>query len=175
MSASSHEMNVPVVVMGVAGCGKSFVGDALAQALGARFIEGDRLHPEENIRLMAAGVPLNDGNREGWLEAIGQEIAAGSASGERIVATCSALKRRYRDQLRAIVPSLVFVHLALTPEAARERVAARKDHFMPTSLVDSQFADLEPPSADEAAISLDAVRPLDEIVRDALEYLRNGS
>ena len=175
MPANPQNMNAPIVVMGVAGCGKSFVGAALAQALDARFIEGDRLHPEENIALMAAGTPLTDENREGWLNAVGHEIAAGMASGDRIVATCSSLKRRYRNRLRAIVPSLVFVHLALTPEAARERVAARKDHFMPTSLVDSQFADLEPPSADEAAIRLEAVRPLAELVRDATAFLRNSS
>ena len=166
------EQHAPVVVMGVAGCGKSFVGAALAQATGARFIEGDRLHPEENIALMAAGIPLTDENREGWLDAVGRDIAANLASGDRVVATCSALKRSYRDRLRAIVPSLVFVHLVLTPEVARVRVAARTAHFMPTSLVDSQFADLEPPSPDEAALALEAVRPLDELVREAVAYLR---
>ena len=164
----------PVVVMGVAGCGKSLVGAALAKALGARFLEGDRLHPPENVALMAAGIPLTDENRAGWLDAVGREIAAGLATGDGVAATCSALKRRYRDRLRAAAPSLVFVHLALDPATARERVAARQGHFMPSSLVDSQFADLEAPAADEAALTLDAVRPLDELVREARAFLRTN-
>lgn len=162
----------PAVVMGVAGCGKSVVGAALAQALGARFIEGDRLHPAENVKLMAGGTPLTDDHRIGWLDAIGGEIAVASASGGGAVAACSALKRRYRDRLRRLVPTLVFLHLSVDPTTARMRVLARKGHFMPPSLIDSQFADLEPPGPDEAALTLDAMRPVDELVAEAVAFLR---
>lgn len=162
----------PVVVMGVAGCGKSVVGSALAEALGARFVEGDRLHPLENVAKMSAGRPLVDSDRAGWLDAIGREVAGEVAEGRPAVAACSALKRRYRDALRAHVPSLVFVHLALDPETARRRVLSRKSHFMPPSLVDSQFADLEPLQADEAGIALDAMQPLHVVVDAAISFVK---
>lgn len=165
----------PVVVMGVAGCGKSVVGAALARALSAGFIEGDMLHPAENVALMAGGTPLTDLHREGWLDAIGGEIGAQMRTGASVVAACSALKRSYRDRLRQKVPSLVFLHLAVDPDTARERVLARKGHFMPPSLVDSQFADLEPPGAGEAALTLDALRPVDELVEEAMAFLRAGA
>jgi gluconokinase len=161
----------PVVVMGVAGCGKSVVGAALAEALGARFVEGDRLHPLENVAKMSAGKPLDDADRAGWLDAIGREVAGEVADGRRAVAACSALKRRYRDALRARTPSLVFVHLALDPETARLRVLSRKSHFMPPSLVDSQFADLEPLQADEAGVTLDALQPLPAVVAAAVSFV----
>lgn len=160
-----------VVVMGVAGCGKSLMGTALAGALGARFIEGDRLHPPESIALMAAGTPLTDEDRAGWLDAVGREIAR-QRKDRRVVATCSALKRRYRDRLRAHAAPLVFLHLALDPAAARQRVASREGHFMPAGLVDSQFAALEPPQADETALTLDATRPVKELLAEAIALLR---
>lgn len=162
----------PVVVMGVAGCGKSVVGSALATALGAGFVEGDRLHPDENVARMSAGIPLTDADRAGWLDAVGCAIAAETLAGRPVVAACSALKRRYRDVLRARVPSLVFLHLAIDPETARRRVLLRRSHFMPPSLVDSQFADLEPPQADEAAVELDAGRPVDVLAAEAAALLR---
>jgi gluconokinase len=160
-----------VVVMGVTGCGKTEVGRALAARLGARFIEGDSLHPPENIAKMSAGVPLTDDDRAGWLEKIAAEIAASTAAGERTVAGCSALKRRYRDRLRAKNPRLVFVHLVIDRETAHRRVAARRGHFMPSSLVDSQFAALEPPGPDEAALPLDGTRPVDELVSETAAVL----
>jgi gluconokinase len=156
-----------VVVMGVTGSGKSTVGARLAVSLGCRFVEGDTLHPPENIAKMSAGIPLTDEDREGWLDAIGRQLAAAAARGEGVVASCSALKRRYRDQLRGHVPGAVFVHLALDAVTARRRVAGRNGHFMPPSLVDSQFASLEPPAADEAAVVLDACLPVPELVRAA--------
>ncbi|MER9618902.1 gluconokinase [Mesorhizobium sp. M0207] len=157
--------------MGVAGCGKSVVGEALAAALGAVFIEGDRLHPPENVARMASGQPLTDALREGWLDAIGQRMAASVASGQGVVAACSALKRSYRDRLRGFCADIVFVYLEIDPATAKQRVGNRKGHFMPASLVDSQFATLEAPAADEAAMALDGTRPVADTVATALSLL----
>lgn len=164
-----------VVVMGVSGAGKTVIGEALAEALGALFIEGDRLQPPENVARMAAGLPLTDELRAGWLQRVGTEIAAARASGMPAVAACSALKRAYRDRLRALNPSLVFIHLELDPETARARVAARKGHFMPASLVDSQFATLERPGGDERAFALNALRPVEELVATAASLIRSST
>ena len=161
-----------VVVMGVAGCGKSVVGSALAEALGCRFIEGDKLHPPENVARMAGGQPLTDAHREGWLGAVGAQLSEAARAGTGGVAACSALKRAYRDRLRRFCPGLVFVHLAIDKEAARARVGRRKGHFMPATLVDSQFATLEPPMADETALTLDGTRPVAELVAEAAAFLK---
>lgn len=162
-----------VVVMGVTGSGKSVVGLALADALGARFVEGDELHPPENIARMAGGLPLTDAHREGWLDTIGDRIAAAGAEGLGVVAACSALKRIYRDRLRRAAPGLVFVYLKVEPAIALRRVGSRKGHFMPASLVDSQFATLEPPGADENALVLDASRPVSELVDAAERHIKS--
>jgi gluconokinase len=163
-----------IVVMGVAGCGKSAVGVALAAALGVTFIEGDRLHPPENVARMASGEPLTDELREGWLDAIGERIAASVGKGEGVVAACSALKRSYRDRLSGFCPQIVFLYLEIDPATARRRVGNRKGHFMPASLVDSQFAILEPPAADERALTLDATRPVGEVVAAAVRQMRRS-
>ncbi|AZO57639.1 MAG: gluconokinase [Mesorhizobium sp.] len=163
-----------VVVMGVAGCGKSALGIALAAALGAVFIEGDRLHPPENVARMARGEPLTDQLREGWLDAIGDDIAASIGKGQGVVAACSALKRGYRERLRGFCPDIVFLYLEIDPATARRRVGNRQGHFMPASLVDSQFAILEPPGADERALTLDATRPVDELVAQAMRSMRRS-
>jgi len=155
-----------VVVMGVAGCGKSTVGIALCERVGARMIEGDAFHPESNIRKMSAGVPLDDADRAGWLVRLGEELAKAVAGGETVVLACSALKRRYRDMLRAAVPELGFVYLELTPDEARERVAHRRGHFMPATLIESQFRDLEPPRNEQHVLSVRATAPLEAIVED---------
>lgn len=160
-----------VVVMGVTGCGKTEVGRALAARLDGHFIEGDSLHPSENIAKMSAGVPLTDEDRAGWLKRVATEIAGSIGVGEATVAGCSALKRRYRDVLRGPNPGLMFIHLDIDIETARRRVAARTGHFMPASLVESQFADLEPPAADEEALILDATRPIDELVDRAFAFV----
>lgn len=157
-----------IVVMGVAGCGKTVVGEALAKSLCAVFIEGDRLHPPENVARMARGEPLTDALREGWLDAIGERIAASIADGQRAVAACSALKRSYRDRLRRFCPGIVFLYLKIDRETAWRRVAARKGHFMPAILVDSQFATLEEPGRDEQAVTVDATRTVAGIARQAL-------
>lgn len=160
-----------VVVMGVAGCGKSAVGKALARALGAHFIEGDALQPPENVARMSRGEALTDELRAGWLDAVGQSMKAALVGGEGAVAACSALKRSYRDRLRRIEPSVLFVHLDISPDTARRRVANRRGHFMPASLVDSQFATLEPPMADEDAFSISAEKPIADIVKAVLAFL----
>lgn len=163
-----------IVVMGVAGCGKSAVGTMLATALGAVFIEGDRLHPPENVARMASGEPLTDQLREGWLDAIGERIAASVKSGQGVVAACSALKRSYRERLTGFCPAIVFVYLEIDAATARRRVGNRKGHFMPASLVDSQFAILEPPASDERALTLDATRPIGELVAVSVRQIRKS-
>ncbi|MBL8583251.1 MAG: gluconokinase [Rhizobiaceae bacterium] len=163
--------SLALVVMGVAGSGKTTVGEALAQALGAYYIEGDRLQPPENVARMASGVPLTDEHRRGWLDAVGREVAAAAARGENAVAACSALKHAYRDRLRALCPAIRFLYLDVDPATAEKRVGSRRGHFMPASLVDSQFADLEPPTPDENALRLDATRPAGELVKQALALL----
>ena len=157
--------------MGVAGCGKSVVGSALAAALGAIFVEGDGLHPPENVARMASGEPLTDALREGWLDAIGRQIAASAGSGQSVVATCSALKRSYRERLRGFCRGIVFVYLEVDPATAKRRVGNRKGHFMPASLVDSQFAILEAPAAEEPALTLDGTRPVAKLVSEAVSLL----
>lgn len=155
---------VIVVVMGVAGSGKTVVGSGLAEALGGRFAEGDRFHPPQNIRRMSSGLPLRDEDRWGWLDAIAAEISDAERHGETLVVACSALKRVYRDRLRRASPNLRFVYLEIGRDVAAARVAARKDHFMPASLVDSQFDTLEPPASGEDALTLDGTRDAAELV-----------
>ncbi len=139
------------VVMGVAGSGKSLIGAAFARALGVDFVEGDEYHPAENVRRMASGVPLTDEDRAGWLRALAARIGEARATGTGLVVTCSALKRSYRDVLRAEADDLQFVFLRGPRALIAERLASRRGHFMPPSLLDSQFATLEEPSADEQA------------------------
>jgi gluconokinase len=147
---------VIVVVMGVSGSGKTLIGSALADALGGRFVEGDQFHPPENIARMSSGMPLRDEDRWGWLDAIAIEINEAERNGETLVVACSALKRIYRDRLRLASRHLRFVYLEIGRDVAAARVAARKGHFMPASLIESQFADLQPPAPDENALKLDA-------------------
>ena len=160
-----------VVVMGVSGSGKTVVGSALAEALGGRFVEGDRFHPPENINRMSAGLPLRDEDRWGWLDAIAVEIGEAGRRGETLVVACSALKRIYRDRLRLANRNLRFVYLEIGRDVASARVAARKGHFMPASLIDSQFADLEPPMPDEGALTLAAAEDPAQIVAHAASLM----
>jgi gluconokinase len=155
---------VIVVVMGVSGCGKTVVGGALAAAIGGRFIEGDKYHPPENISRMASGQPLRDQDRWSWLDAIAVEIGDAGRQGGTLVVACSALKRVYRDRLRRASQNILFVYLEIDRDTAAARVGARKGHFMPASLIESQFADLEPPSPDEGALKLDATRDPADLV-----------
>lgn len=162
---------VLVVVMGVSGSGKTLIGSGLADGLEGRFAEGDRFHPPENIARMSAGMPLRDEDRWGWLDAIAIEINEAERHGETLVVACSALKRIYRDRLRLASRRLRFVYLEIGREVAEARVAARKGHFMPASLIDSQFADLQPPSPDEGVLKLDAARNPAELVAYATSVL----
>ncbi|CAH0311118.1 Gluconokinase [Massilia sp. Bi118] len=143
------------VIMGVSGCGKSEVGKRLADVLGAEFIEGDRFHPDENVRKMSAGIALTDADREGWLTLLAHELARACAGGREVVLACSALKRAYRDTLRVSGCDVRFVHLHGSRETIAARMGARAGHFMPLSLLDSQLRDLEPLEGDEAGMVLD--------------------
>jgi gluconokinase len=157
-----------VVVMGVAGCGKSLVGARLAAALGLDLIEGDDFHPSGNIQKMRQGVPLTDADRAQWLDRLARELADAT---QGAVLTCSALKRSYRDTLRAAAPDLRFLHLALTAHQAMERVASRTDHFYPPSLVASQFEALEDPAGEPGVRVVDASAHIDRIVDEASAWL----
>lgn len=166
----ADEFRYHVVVMGVAGCGKSTVGAALALRLGAEFLDGDSLHPQSNIDKMASGTPLNDDDRAPWLAEIGRRFPASNSS---LVIACSALKRSYRDIIRSADPSVVFVHLHGTPELLNARMTARPGHFMPASLLDSQLATLEPLGVDEAGIVVDIALPVEDIVDGAAAALES--
>ncbi|WP_029260553.1 MULTISPECIES: gluconokinase [unclassified Microbacterium] len=144
-------MSVRVVVMGPSGSGKSTVGAFLAESLGARFIDGDDLHPAANVRKMAAGVPLDDTDRLPWLRLVGETLQ----SEDRVVVACSALKRVYRDVIRTGAPETFFAELAIGRAVLEERVRLRADHFMPAALLDSQLQTLESLEADEAGIRVD--------------------
>ena len=155
-------MASPIVVMGVSGSGKSTVGAALAQRLRVPFADADDFHPPANIAKMTAGQPLDDDDRYPWLEAIGEWLAKHCGNGG--VMSCSALKRKYRDQLRRHCEGVEFLHLAGTPEVIGRRQASRPGHFMPASLLASQFATLEPLGPDESGIAIDVDQDIDSIV-----------
>ena len=157
-----------VVVMGVSGCGKTAVGSLLAQRLGARFIDADDLHPPDNVEKMRAGIPLDDADRAPWLRLLNARLREVTAAGEPVVLACSALKQRYRDTLAAGVPGLRFVHLAGSRELIAARLAARQHRYMPTTLLDSQFATLEPPAE---AVVVDVALPLEAAVEAAVRAL----
>jgi gluconokinase len=163
-------MSAVIVVMGVTGAGKSTVGTLLAERLGVPFRDADDFHPPSNITKMSAGQPLTDDDRWPWLDAIGAHLAAHRGSG--CVVTCSALKRAYRDRLRAAAPGLCFIHLHGDLALVAARQAARQGHFMPASLVPSQFATLETPAPDEGVITLDVAATPDALVAEAIAALR---
>ena len=152
------------VVMGVAGSGKSTIGTALARALGVTYVEGDAHHPPENVKRMAAGIPLTDEDRAGWLRSLAMQVRAAKAAGRGLVIACSALKRAYRDILRAEAPDLRFVFLRGDGALLAERLASRRGHFMPTSLLESQLATLEEPDPVEDAWVCDITESPDEII-----------
>jgi len=159
-----------VVVMGVAGTGKTTIGPLLATRIGVPYAEGDDFHPPANIAKMSAGVPLTDEDRWPWLDAIG--AWAHGRAGLGGVVSSSALKRAYRDRLRAEAPGVVFVHLAGDRALIEDRMAHRQGHFMPTTLLDSQFATLQPLEPDEAGVVVDVSGSPEEITARAVEALR---
>lgn len=162
---------VPVVVMGVCGSGKSTVASLLAQRLGRPFLEGDDLHPPENVERMAAGVSLTDADRQGWLESIARRLAMADSSGGGLVVSCSALKRQYRDILRAGCPNLVLVHLRADRALLLERLTARTGHYMGSGMLDSQLEILEEPASPERFLSCEVDVPAHEVVDRATRWL----
>ena len=160
-----------VAVMGVAGAGKTTIGRVLATKLDARFVEGDDLHPPENRRKMEAGIPLTDRDREPWLEALRVRMGQEAERGGTAVFTCSCLRRDHRRRLRRSQPQIRFVYLEVDPGTAAERTRGRSGHFFGARLVDSQFEALEEPLD---AIVLDARRPPDEVVAEAVRRLDLG-
>lgn len=157
-----------VVVMGPSGNGKSTLGAALADRLALPFIEGDDCHPPANLAKMARGEPLDDADRAPFLAAVGAALAAHPAGA---VAACSALKRRYRDQLRAAVPQVLFVLPQIDRATLHHRMASRAGHFMPPSLLDSQLAALELPAAGEQALLVDGTLPLPQLLGQIGDWL----
>lgn len=155
---------MPLVVMGVSGSGKSTVAAALAGALGGIYLDADDFHPPASVAKMTAGVPLTDEDRMPWLEVVGQAVVAQAARGRLAVVACSALRRRYRDALRAAAGDLFFVQLDGTPELLAERMAARADHFMPPALLRSQLDALEPLEPDERGVVVSVDQPVEHIV-----------
>jgi len=156
------------VVMGVAGSGKSAVGALFARALGVEFVEGDSYHPPENIAKMSAGIPLTDADRQGWLRALAARLRDAHQAGRALVLACSALKRAYRDLLRVEsgIDHLQFVFLRGERSLIAARLARRRGHYMPVSLLDSQFEALEEPSPDEEAWVCDIAEAPEEIVAE---------
>jgi gluconokinase len=159
------------VVMGVAGAGKSAVGSALADALGAAFVEGDAYHPASNVQRMAAGIPLTDADRLPWLQALAARLRDADETGAGLVMACSALKRSYRDVLRAGGTNVTFIYLHGDRELLAARLAQRQEHFMPASLLESQLAALEPPAPDEGAWAYNVRFAPNEIVAAVLERI----
>jgi carbohydrate kinase (thermoresistant glucokinase family) len=160
-----------VLVMGVSGSGKSVFGKALAADLGWTFLEGDDFHPPANIEKMHHGIPLTDADRWPWLAAIAAAMTDERRAGRSVVVACSALKKSYRDSLRGQEP-LTILFLKVDADILRQRLTHRVGHFMPASLLDSQLATLEPPSAEEHVLELDGAAPIAANVAAAARFLR---
>lgn len=163
---------ITIVLMGVAGVGKSSVLEALARQLGWPTLEGDALHPPANVAKMAAGVALTDEDRAPWLEAVSRWIGDRERERRSSIITCSALRRRYRDVLRRGHPSVWFVHLTAPVEELERRIRSRQGHFMPASMLASQLATLEPLERDEPGWAIDAMPAPDVVAARLLEALR---
>jgi gluconokinase len=157
-----------IIVMGVSGSGKSTIGALLAERLGWPFADADGFHPPENVAKMAAGTPLTDADRWPWLDAIAAHIDAARKAGQPVVVACSALRRAYRDRLRAGHGDLLFLHLSGAPEVIAARQAARQGHFMPPSLMASQFATLEDTVAEPDAVTVSVKASPHEVVNAAM-------
>ncbi len=164
-----------LVVMGVSGSGKTTVAERLAKRLGWPYLEGDRLHPAANVEKMRQGIPLTDADRAPWLDRIGEELKRWAAEGRSGIMTCSALKRAYRDRIRAARPDVRFVYLKGSEALIGGRVAARHHEYMPASLLRSQFDTLEEPAPDEGVVTVDAGGSPDEEVAEVIAALGLGA
>jgi gluconokinase len=169
---TSHAAPTILIVMGVSGSGKSTIASALAHMTGWTFAEGDDFHSPANIAKMHAGHPLDDSDRMPWLESIAGWIDARRQAGEPAIVTCSALKRIYRDMLAARRPEVLFVYLKGTMDAISHHLMERQGHFMPASLLPTQFEALEEPTCDERFITIDATHPVASIVSEIQNYLQ---
>lgn len=165
-------MNNSIVIMGVAGCGKSSFAAVIAPVAGMTLIEGDDRHSTDSREKMSQGIPLTDADRAGWLADLAQAL---HDRPHDVVLTCSALRRSYRDQLRAAAPQLRFIYLALTRDEALARVSARASHFFSASLVDSQFATLESPVGEPGVLCVNAMLPLPQLQTQVWAWLQTGA
>ncbi len=162
-------MNVSVVIMGVAGCGKSSLGRAVAQAMQLPLVEGDDFHSTESRQKMSQGVALTDDDRAGWLDRLCDQLRQHPGG---MVLTCSALKKAYRERLRAALPGLRFVFLEINREQAQARVGSRGEaHFFSSNLVDSQFATLQAPTGEPGVLTLAATAPLDQLQAEVAAWM----
>jgi gluconokinase len=175
MALNAENQAPCVVVMGVSGVGKTTVARLLAGRLGLPYAEADDFHPPANIAKMSAGMPLDDTDRQPWLEAVGAWLHRQRVAGAGGVVTCSALRRRYRDTLRAACPDAWFLHLSGTHDLVADRIDHRSGHFMPAALLDSQYAALEPLAADERGTVLDAGPPPDQLAAAAARALTTAA
>lgn len=167
-----HKSPCAIIVMGVSGSGKTSIAEGIAREMHVSFIEGDALHPASNVEKMSKGIPLTDEDRWPWLDGIGRRMKASLDDGASLVVTCSALKRVYRDRLRREAGGpLYFVYLHGSKALLSERMGARKGHFMPLSLLESQLATLEVPTGEPGVATVDIDCSIDSIVAAALQAL----
>lgn len=175
MTARDTSVTLAIVVMGVAGSGKTTVGQILADRLGGAFLDADKLHLESNRLKMAGGVPRTDDDRRPWLQEVGRHLAAEQGAARTIVIVCSTLRRHYRDILRdGAARSVLFLHLSGTRELLAERLSGRPEHFMSPALLDSQLETLEPLEFDETGLRLEIASPPDALVDRVATWIRDG-
>ncbi len=170
-TAAPHFLGRAIVVMGVSGSGKTTVADLLAKRLGWTFVEGDRLHPPANVEKMRQEIPLTDADREPWLDRIGEELTAWRRHGLSGILTCSALKRAYRDHIRAARPDVRFVYLKGSEAMIGARIGARHHEYMPSSLLRSQFETLEEPAPNEGVVAIEASESTDAEIAEIVASL----
>ena len=174
-SQSVSEVRI-IVIMGVSGCGKSTTGAALGAYFGKPYLDGDDFHPAANVEKMRSGEPLTDEDRWPWLAELGSAMCENAMRNGRVFAGCSALKRSYREALvEAAGEPILFIHLSGSRALIAERMAARSGHYMPTGLLDSQIATLEPPGDDEVAVQVDIAQPVEAVMQQCIRVIESPS